>query len=141
MALTVKFKKLNPNAKMPVKKYKGDACFDLMAIDIELTDKYIEYKTGIAVEIPDGYVGLAFPRSSITKMDLLLKNSVGVIDSNYRGEVTARFTRIGNGGDIYIPGDRIVQLMIIKNEEIQWIEVDELSFSDRGENGYGSTGK
>jgi dUTP pyrophosphatase len=90
----IRFKKLIPEAKMPTKKYKPDAGFDFYCTSITENSDYTEYHTGIALEIPDGYVGLAFPRSSVTEKDLMLKNSVGVIDATYRGEIVFRFAKV-----------------------------------------------
>ena len=85
--MQVKFKKLNKEAYAPEKAHKEDAGFDLKAISREFTDSYIEYDTGLAFEVPTGYVGLLFPRSSVSKKDLTLANCVGVLDSCYRGPV------------------------------------------------------
>ena len=88
----LKFKKLHPKAVLPTYAKPGDAGMDLVATEIiSNSDQYYEVKFGLAVEIPEGKVGLLFPRSSVTKKDLILKNCVGVIDSGYRGEITARF--------------------------------------------------
>lgn len=166
--MQVKIKKLHPEAVIPMYAHKGDAGMDLVAIDrIISTDNdeqadYIEYKTGLAFEIPEGYVGLLFPRSSNSKKDLTLANSVGIIDSHFRGEVTFRYkldatydsiisefpTEIilaDKEGDgfmqlIYDIGDRVGQIIIIPYPEIEFIEVEELSETERGINGYGSTG-
>ena len=97
-------------------------------------------------EIPKGYVGLVFPRSSIRKTDLSLTNCVGVIDSGYRGEIQATFKKIFGKNDVrldeldYNVGDRIAQIMIIPYPSVTFVEVDELSQTDRGEGGFGSTG-
>jgi dUTP pyrophosphatase len=100
---------------------------------------------GIALEIPEGFVGLVFPRSSIRKTKLQLSNSVGVIDSGYRGELQATFnkiiTTIENQKNDYKVGDRVCQLMIIPHPTIEFNEVNELSNTERGEGGFGSTGK
>ena len=85
--MKIRFKKLVPKAVIPFKKYDVDAGFDMTAIWKKETDQYTEYGTGIALEIPNGYVGLMFPRSSVRNMDFTLKNSVGVIDASYRGEI------------------------------------------------------
>src|ERR1700744_3150088 len=103
MNLNVKIKKLNDKAIVPEYATDGSAGLDITAIERNLILKgsvaYAEYKTGLAFEIPSGYVGLIFPRSSITsKTNLVLANSVGVIDSDYRGEVTFRFKNVGLGG-------------------------------------------
>lgn len=92
--MEVKFKKLSDKAVMPSKVYPTDAGFDMVAAEVKVTEDYVSYKTNIALEIPDGYVGLLFPRSSNSKKDLLLANSVGVVDSHYRGDVEFRFKRI-----------------------------------------------
>jgi len=91
--LKIKIKKLHPNAVIPSYSNAGDAGLDLTAISVEYNDDSdtIDYETGIAVEIPEGYVGLVFPRSSISKQELLLTNSVGVIDSGYRGSIKFKF--------------------------------------------------
>lgn len=97
--MEIRFKKLVPEAKTPFKAIDIDAGFDLYATSIEETKDFIVYHTGIAVEIPEGYVGMVFPRSSVTKYDLMLKNSVGIIDASYRGEIMCRFTKVIN--DVY----------------------------------------
>ena len=105
-------------------------------------DKYIEYDTGIAIEIPKGYVGLVFPRSSVSKLDLVQANSVGVIDSSYRNSIKVRFKKLkDNGVCVYVPGERIAQLIILPYPMIGFNEVEKLSDSDRGLGGFGSTGK
>ncbi len=141
--MIVKFKKLHPDAVTPKKAKRGDAGFDLVATEVVSNTTFqVTYNLGIAVEIPDGFVGLLFPRSSIRKYDLLLSNSVGVIDSGYRGEMQATFVKT-NGLDSlkYSVGDRVVQLVIVANPVVKCVEVDELSDSERGTGGFGSTGK
>lgn len=141
--MILKFKKLHSGAQTPTKAKKGDAGFDLVATGIiSNTTFQITYSLGIAVEIPDGFVGLLFPRSSIRKYELFLSNSVGVIDSGYRGEMQATFIKT-NGLDSlsYSVGDRVVQLVIVPNPVVKCKEVEELSDSDRGTGGFGSTGK
>lgn len=142
--LQVKFKKLNPNAKIPNYAKDGDAGLDLTSISSVTEMKsgeysYTEYGTGLAVEIPKGYVGLLFPRSSISNTGLILSNSVGVVDSGYRGEIKARFKYIP-GSTYYKVGDRVCQLLILSYPQIDIKEVDELTISERGDKGYGSTG-
>ncbi len=143
--MVVNFKKINSNAVNPKYAKQGDAGLDMTAVSIIETDKYIEYGTGISIQIPYGYVGLLFPRSSITNVDMLLKNSVGIIDSGYRSEIKFRFLDIGKNSFTenknYKIGDRIGQLIIIPYPAIELKEVDELSESERGLGGYGSTGK
>lgn len=140
-SLEVKIRKLNSNAVIPSYSKNGDAGMDLVATEIisETTDQ-ITYGTGISMEIPKGYVGLVFPRSSIRKYELELTNSVGVIDSGYRGEIQATFNKVHNKLNSYNVGDRIAQIMIIPYPQISFIEVEELSTSERGSGGFGSTG-
>jgi dUTP pyrophosphatase len=119
---------------------------DLTATSFRFTDTFMEYGTGIAVEIPTGHVGLLFPRSSITKAPsgVSLKNSVGVIDSNYRGEILVRFekpTHETYGVNIPVVGDKIAQLIILPYPTVHFEEVQELSDTNRGDGGFGSTGK
>ena len=136
--IKIKIKKLVSEARIPGYANFGDAGMDLTAIEKRETDKFIEYKTGLAIEIPEGYVGLIFPRSSVSKKDLILANSVGVIDSGYRGEILIRFQKLGK--DIYDLGERIAQLIIIPIPKIELEEVNELENSSRGKKGFGSSG-
>ena len=154
--MEVKIKKLNPNAVIPTYAKAGDAGMDLVATSIiKDTPEQITYGTGIALEIPEGFVGLIFPRSSVRKTGLDLSNAVGVCDSGYRGELQATFNKVFGGerfydetkntedtsNDFYKIGDRIAQIMIIPYPPIEFVQVDELSDSERGEGGFGSTGK
>jgi dUTP pyrophosphatase len=136
-------KKLHPNAVIPTYAKQGDAGMDLVATEIINEAVFqITYGIGLAMEIPEGFVGLVFPRSSIRKTDLSLTNSVGVIDSGYRGELQATFRKErGVASRKYEVGERIAQIMIIPHPDIQFEETDELSDSARGVGGFGSTGK
>ena len=138
--MKVRIKKLNENAVIPTYAKVGDAGMDMVATKIinETLDS-ITYGTDIALEIPEGFVGLVFPRSSIRKTDLILSNSVGVIDSGYRGELQATFKR--SVVYAYAVGDRIAQIIIIPYPPIEFDEVAELSDTERGDGGFGSTGK
>jgi dUTP pyrophosphatase len=140
--MQVKIKKLHNNAVIPQYAKAGDAGMDLVAT--EVIDGYgfsVTYGTGLAMEIPEGYVGLVFPRSSIRKYDLSLTNCVGVIDSGYRGEIQATFRKeAGIPSKRYEVGDKIAQMIILPYPSIQFIETDELSDTDRGAGGFGSTG-
>jgi dUTP pyrophosphatase len=142
--MEVKIKKLHPDAFIPVYSKPGDAGLDLTATSID-DDSYgnIIYGTGLAIEIPEGHVGLLYPRSSNSKTDLYLTNHVGVIDSGYRGEIMIKFRPINGIEDAYIyaVGDRIGQLIIMPYPSIKFVETDELSDTDRGDGGFGSTGK
>jgi len=141
----VKIKKLSENAVIPSYAKDGDAGMDLVATSIIAdTQTQITYGIGLALEIPEGFVGLIFPRSSVRKTRLMLSNSVGVVDSGYRGELQATFNKINNNSvaeNDYKVGDRIAQIMIIPYPPVIFIETEELSNTERGEGGFGSTGK
>jgi len=143
--MKVKFKKLSDIASIPKKSHITDAGFDLVATSMSISTgeiNYIEYGTSLAIEIPEGHVGLIFPRSSLSKYDLELCNSVGVIDPKYLGEIKFRFNKtIDVEPKVYSVGDRIGQLIIIPYPEIEFEEVDDLNESERGNNGFGSTGR
>ncbi len=156
--MQVRIKKLNELAVIPTYAKDGDAGMDVIATSIiSDTPTQITYGLGIALEIPKGFVGLVFPRSSIRKTGLQLSNSVGVIDSGYRGELQATFNKLFGGeamydemkvneashtnvNDWYKVGDRIAQIIILPHPEIEFKEVEELSNTERGEGGFGSTG-
>lgn len=148
--LNVKIKKLHENATTPSYAQDADAGMDLVATSKSYDDHgNVVYGTGLAFEVPHGYVGLLFPRSSNAKKDLILSNSVGVLDSGYRGEVVFKFKPSDwyNRDDAsctapqYEIGDRIGQIIIMPYPKVNFIEVDELSDSERGQGGFGSTGK
>ena len=136
------FKKTHPDAVKPKYSLEGDGCLDLWAATREEDDMgNIVFNTGIAIEIPEGFVGLLFPRSSVTKTEFILGNSVGVIDSNYRGDIMLKFTKTEmRRGKSYYPGDKIGQLLIIERPKVMLREVEELSDTNRGSGGFGSTG-
>jgi dUTP pyrophosphatase len=141
--MKVKIKLLDENSVKPAYAKESDAGLDLIATKIiSNTSFQITYGLGIAMEIPDGMVGLIFPRSSIRNTELILSNSVGVIDAGYRGELQATFIKL-NGLDsiAYNVGDRVCQIIIVPHPVIQLKVVDELSESSRGIGGFGSTGK
>lgn len=166
--MKVKFKKLHKDAVTPSYSKKGDAGLDLVATSMSFdNDGNIVYGTGLAFEIPEGYVGLLFPRSSNAKTNLYLTNSVGVLDSGYRGEVMFKYKAVHNvtsylkwfwrnkimkkknaytrvhtlASNPYIVGDRIGQIIIIPYPQIEFEEVEELTKTERGDGSYGSTGK
>ena len=142
--MQVKVKKLHSEAVIPAYSKQGDAGLDLTAITA-IKDQYgnVVYGTGLAIEIPQGYVGLIYPRSSNSKTDLYLTNHVGVIDSGYRGEIMFKYRSINGllNSKVYQLGERVGQLIIMPYPQIELIESDELSDSERGEGGFGSTGK
>jgi dUTP pyrophosphatase len=140
-----KYKKLHPDAIEPQYSLSGDGCLDLWAVSREEDNMgNIVFGTGIAMEIPEGCVGLLFPRSSVTKTQFVLGNSVGVIDSNYRGEIQLKFTGVRlskvQASDFYLPGSKIGQILIIPRPQVVLLESEELSDTNRGEGGFGSTG-
>lgn len=151
-SVRVLLKRLSPDAVVPSYAHDSDAGLDMVAT----TKRYdsegnVVFGTGIAVEIPGGFVGLIFPRSSISRKSLSLSNCVGVIDSGYRGEITFKFKKLydysyGSGlvhnvSSEYNVGERIGQMIIIPYPKVVIEESDSLSESERGEGGYGSTGK
>lgn len=148
--MIVKIKKLDPKAVIPFKKHDDDYCYDLVATSCEeIAPNVYRYGTGIACEIvkdntcPDFILpGLTIrPRSSIYKTGMMLSNSIGTIDYGYRGEITAVFYHVVPSLPIYKIGDRIAQLHLDVTETIDWAEVNELSQTERGDGGYGSTGR
>jgi dUTP pyrophosphatase len=168
-----KVKKIHKNAVIPEKVHENDAGFDMICVSKKETQEYIQYGTGISIEIPKGYVGFIVPRSSITKKDLMLKNSVGVIDSGYLGEISFRFYKIiteevdrtsevydtsqgrliknsfnvlnhkkEEDQKVYEVGEKIGQIIFIKLPLVRLVETtDDLSETERGTGGYGSTDK
>jgi len=142
---SINFKKIHPLAKNPEKAHDNDAGFDIYAADFihpsgEETGRYIEARTGICMEIPDGYVGFIFPRSSISKTKHYLRNSVGVIDAGYRGEIKLRFS-YDDSSSSYGIGDKVGQVVFVKLPKISLKEsFENLSDSERSSGGFGSTG-
>lgn len=139
--MKVKIKRLNTVSIIPSYAKKGDAGMDLTATRVWVEGDNICYGTGLAMEIPEGYVGLLFPRSSNSKKDLLLCNSVGVIDSGYRGEVIFKFRQTKDIANAYAVGERIGQIIVLPYPLIEFEEAEELSETSRGGDGFGSTGK
>lgn len=176
--MNVNVKRLHPDAVVPEYATDGSAGLDLTAVSKEYDENgNITYLVGLAFEIPKGFVGLLFPRSSISKKDLALTNSVGVIDSDYRGDIGMKFkptacfmdlhdkkeefrkvssdfvsfpvptssTQFYSDTDVpleeYEVGERIGQIIIMPVPRVKLIEVDDLTNTERGSGGYGSTGK
>ena len=139
--MEVKVKKLHIDAVIPKYAKVGDAGLDLTAVSLNMSPDQIIYDTGLAFEIPEGHVGLIFPRSSICKHSLSLANSIGVIDSQYRGPVKVVFNLRPNvPKPAYEVGDRICQLVILPYPQIKLVESNELSDTERGSGGFGSSG-
>lgn len=143
----LKYQRLYEDVLNPIKGKESDMCFDIFAYsDPIVENSYIEYKTGLRFEIPEGYDMLIFPRSSISKYDLVLCNSIGVVDQDYRGEVLCRFKLTQWNKEclpnLYKRGDRIVQARIIPKTEVKLQEESYISTNTiRGQGGFGSTGK
>lgn len=133
---------MNEDAKLPERQNPGDAGYDFWATEVEWDEKNTVYvaSTGVRVGIPDNHVGLLAPRSSIYKKNLALANSVGVIDSGYRGEIKFLFIPTSSSHDFYEKGDRIGQMIVTNYAPYPLKQVDDLTESERGEGGFGSTG-
>lgn len=143
-SLKIKFKKLDEQSKLPVKGSAHAACYDVFArsVKVEFPNKMTIY-LGFSTEIPNGYKGIIVPRSSISKTNWVMANSIGIIDSDYRGEWMVVFKCITEMMYEKIPygvGDRCAQIYFEKIEDFEIEEADELSGTERGEGGFGSTG-
>jgi len=157
--MKVKIKRLHKDAVLPKYAKSGDAGQDLTAVskNYDINGNAV-YSVGLAFEIPEGYVGLLFPRSSNARTDLRLTNSVGVIDSSYRGEVSLKFRNdnfsnsnmlikndLINGqlgfSNEYEIGERVGQIIILPYPQIEFEFAEELTETERNTGGYGSSGK
>lgn len=146
--MNIKVKKLHPDAVIPKYHSDGAACFDLHAIDCDRHTTIYPglpriFRTGLAFEIPHGHVMLVFSRSGHGfKSGVRLANCVGVIDSDYRGEVQVKLARDHSSAPNFgvMPGDRIAQALVMPAQRVDIVEVDELGETERGECGFGSTG-
>lgn len=141
--MNIKIKPNHENFKMPERAHDNDTGWDVFAAAEHqwVNDNTIEYDLGFSVEIPEGYYLELHPRSSVSKTDLVLANSVGIIDEGYRGPVKARFKCFDSErGVIYNPGDKIAQLVLRKRHDMEFELVEELTETQRGEGGFGSTG-
>ena len=139
--IDVKIRKVHPDAVIPFRAHATDAGMDVIAISMEMTEDYVEYDTGLQFQLPEGYAMLIFPRSSNSKKDLLLCNSIGILDAGYTGNLKLRFklTTEGYTEKIYNPGDKVGQIMIIPYPEINFIETEVFNETERGDGGFGST--
>lgn len=147
--MNIGFKKLHEKSVMPKFANVGDFGADLTTVDEGLVYtedgvQYIEYRTGLAVQLPENVAGMVLPRSSVSKKHLILCNSIGLIDQGYTGEILVRFKIVGNGElkpNIYRAGDRIAQMVFVPVITPNLVEVQELQKTARGTGGFGSTGK
>lgn len=140
-SLEINVKRLHKDAVIPSYSKPGDAGLDLTVTELKAEDdKDITYGYGLAIEIPLGYVGLIFPRSSVKDYDLILSNCVGVIDSGYRGELMSTFKKTRKGEKLYKKGERAAQILIMPYPKIQLVEKNELTKTERNDGGFGHTG-
>jgi len=154
--MDIKIKKLTSDAVIPSYATEGSAGMDVIATSVAVTEDYIEYGTGLAFELPEGYAMFILPRSSNSKKDLLLCNSVGLLDEDYRGELRFRYKCILRPETImdennqpqtwlnctkqYAVGEKVGQIVILPYPKINFVEVNELSDTERGERGFGEVG-
>ena len=143
--INIEVKRVTDKAHLPKFATKGSAGADLVATKIIKNGLFrVWYDCQISTAIPKGYVGLLFPRSSVSTKPLMLANSVGVVDADYRGTYQIRFNRTFLGifnRKKYKIGEKIAQLLIVKLADVRYEDVKSLSDTERGEKGFGSTGK
>jgi dUTP pyrophosphatase len=140
--MKVKFKKVR-EVPTPIYATEGAAAMDLYAAtesEYNTQDNYYEYDTGIAIEVPEGHGALVLPRSSISTKGIILANSIGLIDSDFRASIKVRVKPVDEAFSLYRKGERIAQLLIIPTPRIELVEVDDLTSTQRGEGGFGSSG-
>lgn len=141
--MELKIKLLNDLAKVPAYQSKGAACFDIHALNggVVPARNSAVFDTGLSFEIPEGYALMVYSRSGHGfKNDIRLANTTGIIDGDYRGEVKVKLTNDGAHPFEVQAGDRIAQAMLINVEQVRMMIVNELSETERGEGGFGSTG-
>jgi dUTP pyrophosphatase len=140
--MKIRVKKLHPEAKLPTYAHPGDAGMDVYALEeMEvLPGQVVKVRSGIAMEIPEGYVGLCWTKSGLAN-NHKIKISSGVIDSGYRGEVLLGVINLGLEPYTFKKGDKVLQMLIQPVERPELVEAEELSDTSRGEGGFGSTGK
>ncbi|HZJ28609.1 MAG TPA: dUTP diphosphatase [Solirubrobacterales bacterium] len=142
--MELRFRKLEPGARLPERAKPGDAGLDLRALEsVRLgPGERLPVGTGLAVEIPAGYAGLVLPRSGLAlRHGIGLANSPGLIDSGYRGELRVLLINHDPAEIVHLEaGDRIAQLVVVAVPECEPIEAGSLGDSERGEGGFGSTG-
>jgi dUTP pyrophosphatase len=142
--MTLRIRRLDPRALLPTRAYDGDAGLDLYALEPARLEpgERAAVRTGIAVEIPPGQAGLVLPRSGLAaRHGIALVNAPGLIDAGYRGEVRALLLNTDRSSAFVIErGDRIAQLVLVRVEAPAVLEVEELTVTDRGAGGFGSSG-
>lgn len=139
----VSIKKLTENAVIPKKMTSGAVGMDIVATSKTITPEYIEFGTGLAIQVPEGYGAFLLPRSSLTKTCYVLNNSIGLIDTDFFGEMRFRFKMLAGYESLpgYEVGDRIGQLVILPVLDFEFQEIDDLGETDRSSEGFGSTNK
>lgn len=150
--MKVKIKKLHTDAVIPSKTYDNDFCYDCVAVsEEEIAPNVWKYGLGLAMQMErespnESHEDICFaidarPRSSVWKTGMVLSNCVGTIDEGYTGEISAVFYHVMPNMPRYKVGDRIVQIKWNSTLPMHFVEVDDLSSTDRGQGGYGSTGR
>lgn len=139
--MKIQIKKLDPEAKIPTYAHPGDAGMDMYALkDTTLPGgAQALISTGIAMEIPQGYVGLVWDKSGLS-VKQGLKTLAGVIDAGYRGEIAIAISNLRTTPHVFNKGDKIAQMLIQKVEQAEFEEVESLTETSRGDGGFGSTG-
>jgi dUTP pyrophosphatase len=142
--MSLRVRRLDPAARLPTRAYDGDAGLDLYAAEAAVLSpgERASVGTGIAIEIPPGQAGLVLPRSGLAaRHGISVVNAPGLIDAGYRGEVRVLLLNTDRSARFEIaPGDRIAQLVLVRVEAPEVVEVDALALSERGVGGFGSSG-
>ncbi len=142
--MTLRVRRLDNRAQLPTRAYPGDAGLDLHALEdgVLRPGERASVRTGIAVEVPEGHAGLVLPRSGLAaRQGIAIVNAPGLIDSGYRGEIRVLLLNTDREAPFaFSSGERIAQLVLVRVEAPDVIEVDELATSERGAGGFGSSG-
>lgn len=142
--MIINIRKFATDAHLPTRGSRSAAGWDLYAHTVNFCDDFVEIGCGVAVKIPEGWCGLLFPRSSVSNTDFMLANSVGLIDSDYTGELKLRFKPLSHElygvESPYSLGDRCGQIVFQRVPDVEWNEVDMLEETERGNGGFGSSG-
>jgi dUTP pyrophosphatase len=142
--MSLKVRRLDARARLPTRAYPGDAGLDLYALEEAVLEPgaRASIRTGVAVEIPDGRAGLVLPRSGLAaKHGIALVNAPGLIDAGYRGEVRVLLLNTDRAQPFTVAGgERIAQLVLVRIDTPEVVEVDELAVTERGAGGFGSSG-
>ena len=141
--MRLKVQKLHPDAELPLKATSGSACYDVYSIKRHLLSpmERASIPTGLAFELPEGYGLDIRPRSGLASRGLIILNSPGTLDSDYRGELRVICMNLSSGNILVSKGDRIAQVRLFKELCMEFEEVKELNETERGPRGFGSTGK